>query len=147
MKAEIAELTKRLEAHEKAKEAEKKKQSKEPISAVNAELMSMIICAKTGDILSDEELKEAQDRLEDLSHYKTMTAEQLGGKSEIVFAQDHVCNANLKFVDDALDGVKMTNAKTGKTILAKRQLDVIKFHTECLVSLEDVNKSNPETEE
>ena len=66
-----------------------------------------------------------KERLEELVEYKEMTAEQLGGKSEIVFTQDHVCNQNLKYQDDALDGVKMINQKTGKQIIAKSQLDVI----------------------
>ena len=65
----------------------------------------------------------------------------------MVFIQDHTCNANLKFVEDSLDGVKMNNPKTGSTILAKSQQDVIKFHTDCLISLEDLNKINPESEE
>ena len=41
----------------------------------------------------------------------------------------------------------MTNQKTGKSIIAKSQQDVIEFHTDCLFSLEDLNKINPETEE
>ena len=48
-----------------------------------------------------------------------MNAEALGRKSEMVFIQDHVCNANLKFQEDKMDGVKMTNPKSGKTIIAK----------------------------
>lgn len=117
------------------------------MSSVNAELMSMIICAKTGDILDDDELEEIDERLRIIDEFKSVSAEQLAKKSEIVFTQDHICNTNLKFIDDSLDGVKIVDSKTRKTVVAKNQMDIIKFHTECLVSLEEVNKNNAETEE
>ena len=85
IKAEIAELSKKLEAHEKAKEAEKKKNSKEPLSSVNAELMSMIISAKSSDILQDDELQEIDERLSVIEKFKLTSAEAECKKSEIVF--------------------------------------------------------------
>ena len=65
----------------------------------------------------------------------------------MVFIQEHVCNANLKFQEDKMDGVKMTDPQSGKTVIAKTQEDVIKFHTDCMLSLEKLNKDNPEDEE
>ena len=81
--------------------------------------MSMIICAKTGDILDDDELEEIDERLRIIDEFKSVSAEQLAKKSEIVFTQDHICNTNLKFIDDSLDGVKIVDSKTRKTVVAK----------------------------
>ena len=69
--------------------------------------------------LSEKELDKLVKRFDELDELKDLTAESLGRKSEMVFIQDHVCNANLKFQEDKMDGVKMTNPKSGKTIIAK----------------------------
>ena len=45
------------------------------MSSVNAELMSMIICAKTGDILDDDELEEINERLKVIEVFKSLSAE------------------------------------------------------------------------
>ena len=114
IKGEIADLETELKNQERIKQEEKdKKQNKD--DSINAELMRMIneSIGKNAK-LSDKELVKMEKRLDELGSCRTMTAEVLGNKSEMVFTQDHTCNANLKFNEDAFYGVKITDPTSGK---------------------------------
>jgi hypothetical protein len=102
--------------------------------------------------------------MEELSKFAGMSTEDLGKKAEIVMAREHICNNNLK-IDDSSDTEmcsftnrnnkqadkfmvwKHPNPAMKKEFKIRNYQDVIAFHQSCLLTLEEINARNKESEE
>lgn len=99
--------------------------------------------------MSEEKLNALKRRLAELNKFKDATTEELGKKSEIVMAREHICNNNLKIDGTKADKYmiwKHPDPKVKKEFQIRTFQDVIDFHQSCLVSLTDVNGRNQESE-
>ena len=92
--------------------------------------------------MKKDQIEKLRSELKAIEHYQNMKLEDIAKTAEPIFANDHVCNSNLK--DNV---IVFKHPKTKQDVKISTQLEMIKYNDLTLNSLQNLNKEHEESKE